>query len=295
MLKKYSFLALGLCLAVACFLAFGAPAQAADEVIYGNNASSGPDIVYQIDLTTGAILNQYDVSSGNGRGVVVVGDIMYTTNADSNNVYGYNLTTNTQLGVIFTVSGASALSTMAFDGTNFWIGDYSGSNHAYLYTPTGTLLSTISLSQCSGNCDGLEYIAAGGGELVENRGDANGPYDLYSTSGTLITSDFIDPTTGCGDNESTGIAFDGTNFIVSCIFNNKLAIYSSTGVFIGDVTIGSGGTSSDGTLIEDLSANYQQVLGTPTPEPSTFASLALGLIGLGALVTFRRKRLGVTA
>lgn len=27
-------------------------------------------------------------------------------------------------------SGASALSTIAYDGTNFWIGDYSGTNHA---------------------------------------------------------------------------------------------------------------------------------------------------------------------
>lgn len=295
MLKRYPALALGLCLA-AFFLAFSNTAQAGDEMIYGNNASSGPDIVYQIDLVTGAIVNQYNVSSGNGRGVVVVGDIMYTTNADSNNVYGYNLSTNTNLGVIFTVSGASALSTMAYDGTNFWIGDYSGTNQAYLYSPTGSLLNTITLSQCFGNCDGLEYIAAGGGELVENRGDAAGPYDLYNTSGTLITSDFIDPTTGCGDNASTGIAFDGTDFIVSCLDDNKLAIYSSTGVFIKDVTIGSGGTSSDGTLIEDLSANYQTVLGPPpVPEASTLGSLALGLVGLGVVFAMRRKTLGLTA
>ncbi len=76
-------------------------------------------------MNTGAVVNNYDVSSGNGRGVVVVGNLMYTTNADSNSVYAYNLMTNTNLGVQFTVAGASALSTMAFDGTNF-CGDYSG-------------------------------------------------------------------------------------------------------------------------------------------------------------------------
>jgi len=272
------------------FAAAFASAASADEFIYANNAGFGPDIVYKIDLTTGGnVVANYDVSSGNGRGVVVVGNIMYTTNADSNNVYAYDLTANASLGVQFTVAGASALSTMAFDGTNFWIGDYSGSNKAYLYTPTGTLLKTISLANCTGNCDGLEYIAAGGGELVENRGDDVGPYDVYDTNGNLLTTEFINSSSACGGQESTGIAFDGTDYFISCF--NKLGMYSSTGAFISDITVGAGGTSGDGTLIEDLSADYKVTLAPPpptgAPEPFTLSIFGAGLAGAAAM---RRRK-----
>jgi hypothetical protein len=275
---------LGVCIVALCTLALSVTTQAADEYIYGNNAGGGPDIVFQVDITTGGnVTNQYDVSSGNGRGVVVVGNIMYTTEAGSNNVYAYNLTTNTSLGVAFTVSGATGLSTMAYDGTNFWIGDYSGTNNVYHYTPTGTLLSTVPLADCTGYCDGLEYLAAGGGELLSNRGDGVGPYDLYSLTGTLITADFIDPSKDPNTCfASTGVAFDGTDYFVSCIEQSKLAEFDASGNFVTDITV-TGGSSSDGTLIEDLSANYQQVLQIPAPEPASMSLLAIGLAGLGLL------------
>jgi hypothetical protein len=273
------------CMAALCMLAFSFTSRAGDQFIYGNNAG-GTDIVYQIDLTTGGnVTNQYNVSSGNGRGVVVVGNIMYTTTASSGNVYAYNLTTNTSLGVAFTVAGASALSTMAFDGTNFWIGDYSGTNNVYHYTPTGTLLGTVPLSKCTGYCDGLEYLAAGGGELLSNRSDGGygaGTYDLYSTTGTLIKAAFIDQSTdpnGCGG--ATGVAFDGTNYFVSCVFASKLMEFNSSGTFVKDIHI-----TGASPLIEDLSVDYKQVL-TQTPEPASLSLLSFGLAGIGLI---RRKK-----
>lgn len=133
--------ALKVCTAALCLLAFSFSAKAGDEFIYANNATLGQAYVYQIDVTTGGnITNTYTVGGTNGRGVVQVGNILYTTDATDNHVYGYNISTNTNLGVVFSVAEASSLSTMAYDGTNFWIGDYSGTRNVYHYTPTGTLL-----------------------------------------------------------------------------------------------------------------------------------------------------------
>jgi hypothetical protein len=174
---------------------------------------------------------------------------------------------------VFSIPGTTALSTIAYDGANFWIGDYSGSNNVYHYTPTGTLLGTISLQNCTGNCDGLEYA---NGNLVENRGDADGPYDVYSTSGTLLTSAFI---TGVDTNSTTGIAFDGTDYYISNIFNQTISVYDSSGTFVRDFTLQTGGQP---TLVEDLSVNYNQVIPPMgTPEPSTWVMMLLGFAGLG--------------
>jgi hypothetical protein len=166
--------------------------------------------------------------------------------------------------VAFSVTGSSGLSTIAYDGTNFWIGDYSGTNNAYYYSPTGTLLNTIQLSNCTSYCDGLEYF---NGKLISNRGDIVGPYDVYDTNGTLLTPNFIDTSLvpGLGP---TGIAFDGTNFYVSDIFNSRAQVFNgTTGAFIQTVNY----TGATGFLIEDLSFDYVQVLPTPTGTAPTAA------------------------
>lgn len=276
---------------LAVLLVMTASSAFADSFVYANNASCCGPYVYKIDKSTGAIVQTYsNLSGGNGRGVVVVGNTMYYTVADSGSVYSYNLSTNTDNGVLFTVAGASGLSTIAYDGTNFWIGDYSGTNHAFLYTPTGTLLNTISLSNCTEFCDGLEYLAANGGELLSNRADASpGPYDLYDTSGNLLQADFIDPSAhGC--NANTGIAFDGTDFFVSCGFNS-LAEFDANGNYVTTMLL-TGAPNDFSPLMEDLSADYQQVLGPPTvPEPSSFLMFGSGLVGLAGVGRDRLRRL----
>jgi hypothetical protein len=231
---------------------------------------------------------------GNGRGVIDVNNILYITTASSGHVYSFDTSTNA-LSTAFTVSGASALASITYDGTNFWIGDYSGTDRAFLYSPSGALLKTISLTNCTGNCDGLTYVPVNGGELVSNRWDgASGLsiYDIYDTNGNLVHSSFINTTnlTSMGCTNTTGIAWDGADYFVSCIFNARLAEYDANGNFVQVMTssnphgFNNGGA---GSLIEGLSANFAITIPPPSaPEP---ASLLLIGIGVAAVLTPLRK------
>lgn len=267
--------------------------SAAQNNIYGNNAG-GTDFIFVMtpSFAITQTLTNLNASCVNGRGIVVVSGVIYYTCASGNSVYSYTLATNTDHGVKFTVASAGALSTMAYDGTNFWLGDYGGKSPgaAYLYTPAGTLLKTVTLADCTTNCDGLEYFLQGGStpRLISNRGDAVDPYDIYDINGNLITASFI--TTGFS---GTGIAYDGTNFLVSEIYNSKIAKYSgTTGSLMSETTIT--GITSNGPLIEDLSADYAITIpsnptGTPgaTPAPSTLILMLCGI----AIVLLAGKKL----
>jgi hypothetical protein len=211
---------------------------------------------------------------------------LYFTLANSGTVFTHDLVTDAEAPA-FTVAGASGLSTIAYDGADFWIGDYSGTNQAYHYTPTGTLLSTIHLSNCSAFCDGLEFFLQGGqGRLISNRGDSVvGPYDVYDTLGNLIQPAFLTTTFG-----ATGIAFDGTDFRVSNRVNGSIATYSgTTGAFLSDVKI-TGNTL--GLNVEDLSVDYTLVLPPPpgVPEPGSLTLLGFGLAGLVCFAGKARTR-----
>jgi hypothetical protein len=250
----------------------------ADSIIYAMNAGSSGVQVY--DANTGALMNTIDTTEmkqNNGRGVVKVGNILYYTAASSPSVFAYNLQTNADLGVVFSVAGTTGLATMAYDGHDLYLGDYSGTNNVYKYSLAGTLLQTIPLSKCSGYCDGLEYAK---GDLVSNETDGGygtpGSYDKYDVNGNLIKQGFI--TTSFG---ATGIGFDGTDYWVSDLRNGKLDEYDLNGNLVGVTTL----QNATG-LIEDLSFDYKVVL-NPSPEP---ASILLLGGGLAALVGIARRR-----
>lgn len=305
-MPKSALLTTKICMVALCMLAFSS-ASWADDIIFANNyqftGGTGADYIWRIDVTTGdTITNQYAVPVGaqggfNGRGVVDVNDILYITTAGSGKVLAFNTSTSA-LSTAFTVAGSSGLSSISFDGTNFWVGDYSGTNHAYLYSPSGTLLRTISLANCTGFCDGLTYIPVNGGELISNRTDGfnqDSIYDIYSaTTGALLVSGFINttPLSGMGCGHTTGIAWDGTNYFVSCLdtggVNGSLAEYGPVGNFLGLTALKNPSAFNNGGFgpaMEGLSANFAVTV-SQTPEPATLSLLGLGLAGIGFL---RRK------
>jgi hypothetical protein len=258
---------------LATALAIGSSSAYAGTVstIWGAEATDGSPILQEWSLS-GTLLDTITAPHGfNGRGVIQVGNILYYDDATDGSVYAYNWKTNTDLGTLFTVSGASGLAAMTYDGSHIWIANYSGTNQVYEYSLTGTLLKTITTVDCTSFCDGLTYAH---GDLIENERDGfDGPaniYDVYDTNGNLLQHAFI---TGHDPSGNTGIAYDGTDYYISNINSGTMSVFNSSGTWLDDVTL------QNASLVEGLSVNFAAVLGTP--EPSTWAMMALGFAGLG--------------
>jgi hypothetical protein len=89
--------------------------------VYGNSAGGTLALeTFNVDTATGTAteVSEFNPQSGNGRGMVVVGDVMYYTETDDNHIYQIDKNTGASLGSIATEN--ASMSTIAFDGTNFW-------------------------------------------------------------------------------------------------------------------------------------------------------------------------------
>ncbi|MBE5227783.1 MAG: PEP-CTERM sorting domain-containing protein [Microcystis aeruginosa PMC 728.11] len=127
--------------------------------------------------------------------------------------------------------------------------------------------------------DGLEYF---NGKLISNRCDACGVYDIYDTNGNLLQAAFITAPAA-----ATGIAYDGTDFYVSNVYNSSIGVYDEVlGTLKSTINL-IPKTPGDTFLIEDLSVDYLQRPDTGrVPEPaSVLGLLAIGVLGAGSALT----------
>jgi hypothetical protein len=273
-------------LAVVC-LSPAQPAYAATSHIYANNSSFGVPYIFVLDPNTMAVTDTLtNLSSANGRGVVAVGSTIYYTTFTSNAVYSYTPATHTNNGAAFSVAAATYLTAIAFDGTNFWIAAFnvgSGTSSVYEYSMTGTQLKVITLSNPTVGYDGLEYfVQSGQGRLIANRGNNSGIYDVYDTNGALVTSAFINATSGVPG--ATGITFDGTNFRVSRIFNQSIDTYNgTTGALLTTQAI-TGNSPANFAFVEGISADHSvtPVTAVSVPALGQWGMIVCGLLLLAA-------------
>lgn len=229
----------------------------------------------------------------NGRGIAVSGDTIYYTTANSGNIYVTNTVTHADLGVLVN-TGFGGIANVATDGKFIYANDYqSSSGIINKYNFDGTSAGTVTVGAGLSGRDGFEVqnnsnLDGGATTFISNRGDANGPYDVYKSDGSLLIANFINPVADGFGNGVTGIAYDGLNYFVSEIFNNKLLKYSGTGTFLMAIDLSGNNNPFTARLLEDLSAVGNTIDNpppdaVPIPAALPLMSSALGLFGFGAM------------
>ena len=254
-------------------LAMTVSAHAA-TTIWGFNASFGNPHIQAYDLATGVASADFtaphkDANRGraNGRGIAVVGTKIYYSLADTPNVYVTDTVSHADLGIAFTTPLSPGINNLAWDGTSLWLNSSApGDARVFQYSPTGQLQKTLTLALPANTNlarDGLEVTPGG---IIANHGSV--PYDIFDFNGNMQTPFFITATF-----RTTGIAFDGTNYIVSDVINGRLATYDTAGNFVKSVTL-SGAAIPFGLM--DLSA-----VGGTAPTPCRF-SIGSGSAAVGS-------------
>jgi uncharacterized protein (TIGR03437 family) len=280
----------------------GASVAGAATTVWAFNASFGNPHIQAYNLDTGNAVADFvaphkDAQRGraNGRGIAVVGTTIYYTLADTPNVYKTDAVTQADLGIAFTTPIAPGINSLAWDGASFWMVASQPSNQnlpaddkVYQYSLSGQLQQTLVLPRPPNTSlarDGMEVTPFG---IVANEGSV--PYDVYDFSGNMTKAAFI-----TAPFRTTGIAFDGVDYIVSDVINQRLAIFDGTGLFLRFVPLT--GSSIPYGIVDLAVVPSQPVQGAAGPQFSSAgvvaaASYAPGAIAPGEIVTIFGSGLG---
>jgi len=124
------------------------------DIVYHNGSlwglNSGDNKLYQIDIDTGDIVDEFDTPGTETRGVTFVNDVIHVVDRDLGRVYSWNSTAGEWVIEFQVPIPAGTAETnrypigIDFDGTNFWITNSRFSADFILQvSPSGELLRTI--------------------------------------------------------------------------------------------------------------------------------------------------------
>lgn len=215
-------------------------------VVWANNASLGNPHIQAFDLGTGAAKADFlapnpdaHKAKANGRGIAVMGTKIYYSLANSGSVYLTDTVTHADGGVAFT-TGLPGIAGLSWDGAALWVLPYvnldaniPSSQNVYSYSLNGTLLNTVRLTPLifpnpAVPRDGLAVTPTG---FLIDRG-ASVPYDLFDRSGNVVSLYLI-----VSPLRSTGVAFDGQQFIVSDVITQQISMYDLSGMFLSTTSL----------------------------------------------------------
>ncbi|MDQ1471375.1 MAG: hypothetical protein QOJ99_2855 [Bryobacterales bacterium] len=216
----------------------------AGTTVWAFNASFGDPHIQAYDLASGTAVADFvapnkDAHRGraNGRGIAVAGTTIYYSLADTPNVYKTDAVTHADLGIAFTTLLSPGINSLALDGTSLWAAasqpadpSKPADDKIFQYSLTGMLLQTLTLPRPANTNlarDGFDVVPGG---FVADRGSV--PYDVYDSSGHLQKAFFI-----TASFRTTGIAFDGLNYIVADAINGRLATFDAAGDYVRSVDL----------------------------------------------------------